>query len=78
MDGAYKGKFTQPGGFVKPGKTFRYVWDCREGTEGVWPYHDHGPLDPLPLYKGLFGLIHVRPKRRTARLTSTTTSSCTR
>ena len=61
-DGAYKGRFTQPGGFVKPGKTFRYVWDCREGTEGVWPYHDHGPLDPLPLYKGLFGLIHVRPK----------------
>jgi FtsP/CotA-like multicopper oxidase with cupredoxin domain len=62
MDGAYKGKFTQPGGFVKPGKTFQYVWDCRPGTEGVWPYHDHGPLDPLPLYKGLFGLIHVRPR----------------
>lgn len=61
-DGAYKGKYTQPGGFVKPGKTFRYVWDCREGTEGVWPYHDHGPLDPLPLYKGLFGLLHVRPR----------------
>jgi FtsP/CotA-like multicopper oxidase with cupredoxin domain len=59
-DGAYKGKYTQPGGFVKPGKTFQYVWDCRPGTEGVWPYHDHGPLDPLPLYKGLFGLIHVR------------------
>jgi manganese oxidase len=62
MDGAYKGAFTQPGGFVKPGKTFQYVWDCRPGTEGVWPYHDHGPLDPLPLYKGLFGLIHVRPR----------------
>jgi manganese oxidase len=61
-DGAYKGKFTQPGGFVKPGKTFQYIWDCREGTEGVWPYHDHGPLDPLPLYKGLFGLIHVRKR----------------
>ena len=62
MDGAYKGRFTDPGGFVKPGATFRYVWDCRPGTEGVWPYHDHGPLDPLPLYKGLFGLIHVRAK----------------
>ncbi len=61
-DGAYKGKFTQPGGFVKPGKTFRYVWDCRPGTEGAWPYHDHGPLDPLPLYKGLFGFVHVRAK----------------
>ena len=55
MDGAYKGKYTDPGGFVKPGKTFQYVWDARPGTEGVWPYHDHGPMDPVPLYKGLFG-----------------------
>lgn len=62
MDGTYKGKFTQPGGFVKPGKSFRYLWDCREDTVGVWPYHDHGPLDPLPLYKGLFGVVHVREK----------------
>ncbi len=62
MDGSYKGKYTDSGGFVKPGQRFRYVWDCREGTEGVWPYHDHGPLDPLPLYKGLFGAIHVRPR----------------
>jgi FtsP/CotA-like multicopper oxidase with cupredoxin domain len=62
MDGAYKGRFTDPGGFVQPGRTFQYVWDCREGTEGVWPYHDHGPMDPAPLYKGLFGLINVRRK----------------
>lgn len=62
MDGAYKGKYTDPGGFVKPGKTFQYVWDCRPGTEGVWPYHDHGPMDPATVYKGLFGAINVRPK----------------
>lgn len=61
-DGAYKGRHTQPGGFVKPGQTHRYVWECREGTQGVWPYHDHGPLDPVPLYKGLFGFINVRAK----------------
>lgn len=60
MDGAYKGRFTDPGGFVQPGREHLYAWDCPEGTEGVWPYHDHGPVDPLPLYKGLFGLIHVR------------------
>lgn len=66
MDGAYKGRFTDPGGFVKPGKTFQYSWDCRAGTEGVWPYHDHGPLDPAPLYKGLFGAINIR-KRGEAR-----------
>ncbi|WP_205697138.1 multicopper oxidase domain-containing protein [Conexibacter sp. SYSU D00693] len=60
MDGAYKGRFSDPGGFVKPGATFTYVWECREGTEGVWPYHDHGPMDPLPVYKGLFGFLNVR------------------
>jgi FtsP/CotA-like multicopper oxidase with cupredoxin domain len=62
MDGAYKGRYTDPGGFVKPGKTFQYVWDCRPGTEGVWPYHDHGPMDPLPLYRGLFGALNIRRK----------------
>jgi len=62
MDGAYKGKFTDPGGFVQPGKTFQYVWDCREGTEGVWPYHDHGPVEPMTLFKGLFGFINIRKK----------------
>ncbi len=60
MDGAYKGKYTLPSGFVRPGATFQYVWDCRPGTEGVWPYHDHGPMDPMPLSKGLFGAIIIR------------------
>jgi FtsP/CotA-like multicopper oxidase with cupredoxin domain len=61
MDGAYKGRFTDPGGFVQRNRTFKYVWDARPGTEGVWLYHDHGPMDPLPVFKGLFGAIHVRP-----------------
>jgi FtsP/CotA-like multicopper oxidase with cupredoxin domain len=60
MDGAYKGKYTDPGGFVQPGRTFTYVWDARPGTEGLWLYHDHGPMDPLPVYKGLFGPLIVR------------------
>lgn len=62
MDGAYKGRYTDPGGFVQPGREHLYVWDCPEGSEGVWPYHDHGPLDPLPGARGLFGLIQVRPE----------------
>ena len=62
MDGAYKGRATDPGGFVQPGDEHLYVWDCPEGTEGVWPYHDHGPLNPLPVFKGLFGVLHVRAK----------------
>ncbi len=61
MDGAYKGKWTDPGGFVQQGQTFQYVWEATEGTEGAWMYHDHGPLDPVPVFKGLFGPLLVRP-----------------
>ena len=60
MDGAYKGKFTDPGGFVQHGRTFTYVWEAREGTEGTWLYHDHGPMDPLPVFRGLFGPLVIR------------------
>jgi FtsP/CotA-like multicopper oxidase with cupredoxin domain len=62
MDGSYKGRFTDAGGFVQPGRSFRYVWDAVAGTEGNWHYHDHGPTDPLPVYKGLFGSLIVRPQ----------------
>ena len=60
MDGAYKGKWTDPGGFVQRNRTFTYVWECREGTEGTWLYHDHGPMDPLPVFRGLFGPLLIR------------------
>jgi FtsP/CotA-like multicopper oxidase with cupredoxin domain len=62
MDGAYKGKYTDPGGFVQKNRTFTYVWEAREGTEGTWLYHDHGPMDPLPVFKGLFGPLLIREK----------------
>jgi manganese oxidase len=60
MDGAYKGKFTDPSGFVQKNRTFQYVWEARPGTAGAWMYHDHGPMDPLPVFKGLFGPLIVR------------------
>ena len=60
MDGAYKGKHTDPGGFVQKKQTFQYVWEAREGTAGAWLYHDHGPMDPIPVYKGLFGPLLIR------------------
>ncbi|MDX6505324.1 MAG: hypothetical protein QOE29_2449 [Gaiellaceae bacterium] len=60
MDGAYKGKFTDPGGFVQPKKKFTYVWEAHTGTAGNWLYHDHGPMDPVPVFKGLFGPLIVR------------------
>ncbi len=65
MDGAYKGKYTDPGGFVQKNDTFTYTWEAVEGTQGFWLYHDHGPMDPLPLYKGLFGpLLITDPSER--------------
>jgi len=60
MDGSYKGKYTDPGGFVQPRRTTTYVWECPEGTQGSWLYHDHGPFDPVPLEKGLFGPMVIR------------------
>ncbi len=60
MDGTYKGKFTDAGGFVQHNRTFTYIWEAREGTEGTWIYHDHGPMDPLPVFKGLFGPLVIR------------------
>ena len=60
MDGGYKGKFTEPGGFVQKNRTFTYVWEARPGTEGTWLYHDHGPMDPIPVFKGLFGPLIIR------------------
>lgn len=60
MDGAYKGKYTTLSGFVEPHRTFTYVWEARAGTEGAWFYHDHGPMDPIPVFKGLFGPLIIR------------------
>jgi FtsP/CotA-like multicopper oxidase with cupredoxin domain len=60
MDGAYKGYWTDPGGFVQHGRTFTYVWECPEGTQGTWLYHDHGPFETATIPKGLFGPLIIR------------------
>jgi manganese oxidase len=60
MDGAYKGRFTDPGGFVQKNRTFTYVWEARADSVGTWLYHDHGPMDPVPVFKGMFGPLIVR------------------
>jgi FtsP/CotA-like multicopper oxidase with cupredoxin domain len=59
-DGSYNGAYTDPGGFVQPGEEVTYHWEAREGTQGLWLYHDHGPMDPVPTYKGLFGALIIR------------------
>ena len=61
-DGAYMGEFTRAGGFIAPGETFTYQWECTPDSVGAWPYHDHGPNHTLNTFRGLFGTIIVRPK----------------
>ena len=60
MDGTFAGRYTTPGGHVGHGQEFTYIWEAREGTEGAWFYHDHGPMDPLPVFKGMFGPLVIR------------------
>ena len=61
-DGAYMGEYTRAGGFIAPGETFTYQWECTPESAGAWPYHDHGPNHTLNTFRGLFGAIVVRPK----------------
>src|SRR5918998_2570697 len=61
-DGAYMGDFTRAGGFIAPGESFTYQWECTPDSVGAWPYHDHGPNHTLNSFRGLFGAIIVRPK----------------
>jgi FtsP/CotA-like multicopper oxidase with cupredoxin domain len=61
-DGAYMGEFTRAGGFVAPGETFTYQWECVPESAGAWPYHDHGPNHTLNTFRGLFGALVVRPR----------------
>jgi manganese oxidase len=61
-DGAYMGEHTRAGGFVGPGETFTYQWECTPDSVGAWPYHDHGPNHTLNTFRGLFGALIVRPR----------------
>jgi manganese oxidase len=61
-DGAYMGEFTRAGGFIAPGESFTYQWECTPDSVGAWPYHDHGPNHTLNTFRGLFGSIVVRSR----------------
>src|ERR687886_121464 len=61
-DGAYMGEYTRAGGFIAPGETFTYQWECTPDSVGAWPYHDHGPNHTLNTFRGLFGALIVRER----------------
>lgn len=66
FDGSFMGRFTPPGGRVKPGETFTYRWEVGEDAVGVWPYHDHGPHEMVSTDAGLFGAIVITPREQPA------------
>jgi FtsP/CotA-like multicopper oxidase with cupredoxin domain len=61
-DGAYIGKYTTLSGAVPYGKDFTYEWEVKDDSVGVWPYHDHGPMEMEATELGLYGTIVIRPK----------------
>jgi len=61
-DGAYMGEYTRAGGFIGPGETFTYQWECTPDSVGAWTYHDHGPNHTLNTFRGLFGALVIRPR----------------
>ena len=79
-DGAYMGEYTRAGGFIAPGESFTYQWECTPESVGAWPYHDHGPNHTLNTFRGLFGAIIVRPKgaKRPTASTRCSPTSCRR
>lgn len=65
-DGSYLSRFTRAGGFVAPGEQFTYRWECVPGSEGAWPYHDHGPNHTVNTMRGMFGALRVLPRGEAA------------
>lgn len=61
-DGTYMGIYTRASGNVKYGQTWTYEWDVRNDSVGVWPYHDHGPMEMMSTNLGLFGALVIRPR----------------
>lgn len=49
-----------PGGFIKPGQNFTYVF--KAGPYGVYPYHCHSTPIDQHINKGLYGAFIIDPK----------------
>jgi len=61
-DGTYMGIYSRKSGMVAVGETWTYEWTVGEDSIGVWPYHDHGPMEMMSTNLGLFGAIVIRPR----------------
>ena len=78
MDGAYKGKFTDPGGFVQRNRTFTYVWEARARHRGhlALPRPRADGPDPA-LTRGCSGPLIIRDPAGRRRPTRSSSSPST-
>ena len=59
-DGAYLPGFSGGDADVKPGRTWTYKLTALPTSEGVWPYHDHGPAMHESIDGGMWGMLSIR------------------
>ncbi|HEV2058127.1 MAG TPA: multicopper oxidase domain-containing protein [Solirubrobacteraceae bacterium] len=62
-DGSYVPGVSGPDGEVKPGQTWTYRLRAISKSEGVWPYHDHGPTMHHAIEEGMYGALSIIGKK---------------
>ena len=68
-DGSYVPGVSGPDGDVAPGHGWTYVLKAIDASQGVWPYHDHGPDMHESIEGGMYGALSIigRHERRPDR-----------
>jgi manganese oxidase len=68
-DGVFLPGFPEPGGDVKPGRSFTYRLKAGPDSAGVWPYHDHSRTMHESILGGMYGALSIlgRNERRPDR-----------
>ena len=62
-DGAFVPGISGRDGNVVPGHNVTYRLDAIAGSEGVWPYHDHGPHMHESIEGGMYGALSIAGRR---------------
>ena len=62
-DGSFVPGISGPDGDVKPGQSWTYRLEAVAASEGVWPYHDHGPSMHESIEGGMYGALSILGRR---------------
>jgi FtsP/CotA-like multicopper oxidase with cupredoxin domain len=62
-DGVFLPGFQEPGGDVKPGRSFTYRLRAGTDSTGVWAYHDHSRSMHDSILGGMYGVLSIRGRR---------------